>query len=297
MTEELGRRALELAAAAAREAGLEPAGAIVLRVAAAVTVELPRAAAVARVEAPRDLSAAEHQVAAARLCERRRVPAARLVAARLQPLVFADGIVTLWRRLRILDGTPGPEEMGRLARRLHRRCAADLPPDTPELDPFQPIAGWLDRPCGTPEPPGTDWLRERVERLRGQWPGAIAEDPLGTTLVHGDFHADNVVLTADGPVMLDLEMAGRGPASWDLVGQQVAVLRYGRPVEEFHRFCAAYGSELPDWPGVALLRESYELHLTGWAVGHRDLSPAMAEQAAVRVASLRGETDRSWTLL
>ena len=57
------------------------------------------------------------------------------------------------------------------------------------------------------------------------------------------------------------------------------------------------GAELPDREAVTVLRQAYELHLVAWAVGHRDLSPALGEQAAVRMASLLGDTGETWTLV
>ena len=65
----------------------------------------------------------------------------------------------------------------------------------------------------------------------------------------------------------------------------------------YHRFCVGYGAELPDWQGTALLRQAYELHLVSWAVGHRDLSPEMAEQASVRLAGFLGDSNEPWTLI
>jgi len=142
-----------------------------------------------------------------------------------------------------------------------------------------------------------DKLWQRLDLLRDRWDDALTGDPLGTVLVHGDFHADNVVLTEEGPALLDLEMAGRGPASWDLLAQELAMRRYGGPADDYRRFCAAYGADLPSWDGIALLQEAYELHLVSWAVGHRDLSPAMAEQAAIRLATFLGDSDKFWTLI
>ena len=46
-----------------------------------------------------------------------------------------------------------------------------------------------------------------------------------------------------------------------------------------------------------MLRRAYELHLVSWAVGHRDLSPMLAGQASLRLASLLGHSDEPWTLI
>jgi hypothetical protein len=294
VTRDTAKPALDAAIRAARECGVDPTDAAVLRVASAVTIELPRAAAIARVETPLGRSAAHRQVIAARILEERQVPAARLLAPERQPVELEGGVVTLWRRLEVLPGSPDPEAVGRITRQMHSACAADLPAETPDLDPFEPLSGWLER---LGEPPRARELEESLEELRRLWPQAAKEDPLGATLVHGDLNADNVVLTDQGPVLVDLEMAGRGPASWDLLGPWLAVRRYGADDEVYRRFCAGYGAELPATPAVALLQRTYELHLVCWAVGHRDLSPVMAEQAELRLATFLGESDRPWTLL
>lgn len=290
-------RAVELAIEAASELAIDPTGAALIREAAAVTVDLPQAGVIARVEPPSGLASARRHTIAARILEQRGVPAARLVWGDRQPLVKPDGVVTLWHRVPIIPGVPSPEAMGRLARRMHTACSEGLPAETPDLDPFQPIPAWLDRSCDLPPPPRADELWERLDRLRDRWDVSVADDPLGITLVHGDFHVDNVVLTEQGAVMLDLEMSGRGPASWDLLAQEIAMRRYGGPASDYHRFCVGYGAELPDWQGTALLRQAYELHLVSWAVGHRDLSPEMAEQASVRLAGFLGDSNEPWTLI
>ena len=278
LTPTFPERALELAMEAAREVGVDPADASVLRVASAVTVELPHAEVIARVEPPSGLAAARRQAIAARILEQRGVPAARLVAADRQPLALRDGVVTLWRRLRILAGVPSPEALGRLARHLHTACVDNLPAETPALDPFEPLPGWLDRPCDLAPPPGTDELRRRLDQLRERWRQAAVTEAPGTVLVHGDYHADNVVLTDEGPVLLDLEMAGRGPA--ELGPARPAAGGASATAARRRTTGASATPTVPSCPTrrtVELLQQAYELHLVCWAVGHRDTSPAMAD--------------------
>lgn len=55
-------------------------------------------------------------------------------------------------------------------------------------------------------------LADLAQRLAERWPEVIAEDPLGTAIVHGDLH-HNVVVTSLGPTLVDLEIAGGDPAA------------------------------------------------------------------------------------
>ncbi len=288
-------RAVALAAEAARAIGADAGGASLLRLASAAHVELPRAGLVARIERPEAGWAVAAQLFAARFFEERGIRAARLVAAESQPFVLDGGIVTLWRRLRILPDACDAALLGRVARRLH--AAGAVPPQAPDLDPFAPIPAWLERAAAAGPVPEIDLLWRRLEQLRASWPEAIAGDPLGTVFVHGDLHADNVLLTPDGPTLVDLEMAGRGPAGWDLVPQLVALRRHGGRESDYRAFCEAYGAYLPDSPAAALLRQVYEFHVVAWALGHRGDSPAMAAEATVRLAGFLHGSDRPWTLI
>ena len=73
------KRSLYLATEAARRAGLDAAGAEVLRVRASIHVELPRADVVARVEGPGRQELALRQVLVARALAARDAPVTRLV--------------------------------------------------------------------------------------------------------------------------------------------------------------------------------------------------------------------------
>lgn len=239
---------------------------------------------------------AQRQVDVARFLRPRDVPAARLVLADSQPLVLDEGVVTLWRRLTVLDTRPGPEDLGRLARRLHR-ATAEVPSRIPALDPYSAIRECLDRIEETGSAEDLAALREELDELTEAFDPIRSDDPLGTALVHGDFHFENVLMTPDGPTLIDFEDSGRGPASWDLVPQRVAVHRYGAPEEHHRAFCRAYGADLEAWDCADLACRAYELVLISWAVAHRDASPAMEIEATVRMKTLRGSNNETWTML
>jgi Ser/Thr protein kinase RdoA (MazF antagonist) len=69
-----------------------------------------------------------------------------------------------------------------------------------------------------------------------------------TAIVHGDGHPGNVVVTAAGPILVDFDLAGAGPAMWDLTIPVVHHRRFGAPGHMLSAFFAAYGSDPGDTP-------------------------------------------------
>jgi len=292
----LGARGLRLAKAAGRMAGIEISDARLLRVRSSVHVEFPRAGIVARVETSGAGQLAERQVRIARLLAERGAPAARLLQPERQPYFVEDGAVTLWQQL---DKVAEPDfaALGEAVRALHDATRGPLPPDTPTCDPFRTIH----RDLGWPSPWSESEEHRELRRLAGtlaeQWQQVSQEDPLGRVIVHGDAHQENAIVTKDGLVLIDLEDAGEGPASWDFAALKVGVDRYGLPAEDYRAFADGYGAEPGAWEGHAVMCRVYELLVTAWAMRCSAESPQMAEEARVRVAGLLGRSEERWTLV
>ena len=289
-------RALSLATEAARRAGLDAAGAEVLRARTSIHVVLPRADVVARVEGPGGRDLALRKVLVARALAARDAPVTRLVRPEIQPFLIGDGAVTLWRRLRSV-ATPTFEAVGRAVRAIHEATARSLPGSVPSIDPFGQVRACLDSPSPWSGSTAVRELRGRADELALRWREGTQDDPLGRVVVHGDPHADNAMVSEDGLVLLDLEDAGVGPASWDFAPLAVGVERYGLSSEDFDQFAAGYGAEPGTWPGHSLMCRVYELLVTSWAVRCSADSPGMAREASVRVSGvLEGDPTR-WTQL
>lgn len=298
---ERGEQARQLALRAARQVGLDSGGARVFRVRSSVQVELPEADVVARVESPAGARNAARQVRAAHFYEARGAPVVRL--AHPQPLVFEHGVVTLWQRLHPVGRDPdehqlGLGELGQLLRVLHERAGPPLDPGLPPINPFDRIGRDLARPVMDPGQHRLDALRRRYDTLRGRWTGCVRRDPSSDqVLVHGDVHPDNVMVTAEGPCFVDLELAGAGPADWDLAMLTVNNRRYGLAEAGLEAFLAGYGADPRGQDAFELFCQTYELIVVAWALHCADLSPRMLREARVRVATLLGESDAAWTML
>ncbi len=204
--------------------------------------------------------------------------------------------VTLWRRLeQVAD--PDLAALGEAVRALHDATRSSLPPDLPSCDPLPILHHYLDGPSPWSGSDESEELRRRADTLAVEWQLAARDDPLGRVIVHGDPHQDNAIVTEQGLVLLDLEDAGEGPASWDFATLKVGIERYGVPPEDYRAFTAGYGSEPGAWEGHAVMCRVYELLVAAWAMRCSADSPRMAEEASVRVATLLGRGGGQWTLL
>ena len=79
-----------------------------------------------------------------------------------------------------------------------------------------------------------------------------------TAIVHGDAHPGNVVVTAAGPILVDFDLAGAGPAMWDLT-ILVVHRRFGASGDVLSVFFAAYGSDPRGHSGFEVLVRVQEL--------------------------------------
>jgi hypothetical protein len=289
----------------ARDRGLDTTGLGVLRQGTSVLVGLPGPAVLARVDRAELAGRASRQVAVARVLEDLGVPAVRALDDTVAGLAAADrptlggkdgggapdgteGVVTFWRWEAVAPGAPGPAQVGALAGVLHRttrgrRELAALPP----VDPLGAIEAQVAGCAGDRD---AEVVVDLARRLAPVWAAACAaEDPV---VVHGDLHADNVLLTDRGPVLADLELAGVGPPAYDVAPQVVAVRRYGRPGGDLDAFRVAYGAGVPTAERVDALVAVYELWVTAWAVANRRLDAAHEREAVLRMARWSGELDR-----
>ncbi len=288
--------AIGAAIEAAAAAGIDAAGAQPIRSAGSILVDLPAAGLIARVERPDALDHARRQVDVARFCASRGAPVVRVAGPPDQPIALPGGVVMFLERLPSVSAPLTAREHGALLRELHDTTREPPAGSAPPFDPFRLLWEWLEKASV----PGLEHDLEEVARraaaLSARWEEIVARDPLGEALIHGDPHVDNVIVTADGPVLVDLESSGVGPASWDLAVLAVGVRRYGTPRDSWQELLSAYGAE-PAGPSFDAMCAVYELEVIAWAAASGDRAPRLAAEARLRLDVLLGRSTRTWTLL
>jgi aminoglycoside phosphotransferase (APT) family kinase protein len=133
------------------------------------------------------------------------------------------------------------------------------------------------------DPDDRGWLLHRLAETKQRY----AELPRGLAhcAVHGDAWAGNIVVTASGAVILDLERFAYGPPEWDLSGVAVDYTTFAYLDEQqWHEFSETYGCDVTTWAGFEVLRDARELRKVTFAYQRPDI----AEQAAYRLACIRG---------
>ena len=250
-----------------------------------------RGTVLARVRPVAEAAVSERELSVAARLGNDGVPVVEAIGAST-PVVLDGFVATCWRWVPAV-GPAGPDDVGRLVRTLRTATSGGGRRALAVFDPIAHIVGVVGD-CG--DEPDVCFVRERADRLRAAFEAAAADDPLGEAVVHGDLHAGNVAVGDAGAVVLDLELSGWGPPSYDLVPAVVAERRYGASVADLVAFLTAAGADSRSWPGFDAFVDVYELWVTAWAVSVAHRRRDWAEEAARRVASLRDGSDDRWHL-
>ncbi|HEU4842593.1 MAG TPA: aminoglycoside phosphotransferase family protein [Ilumatobacteraceae bacterium] len=150
-----------------------------------------------------------------------------------------DLAVTAWERLDLLDVAPDWRAVGALVAKVHALDPASLPAAYPrpryDAFPWWRLDEQLAAVADVVDDAARDGLARAIERTRG-WAGAT-----DLVVCHGDLHPGNVVVTADGPVLLDWDLLCAGPPQWDH-GMLLRVERWGGDPRWYDDLASGYGT-------------------------------------------------------
>ncbi|WP_190112522.1 phosphotransferase enzyme family protein [Streptomyces cinnamoneus] len=210
------------------------------------------------------------------------VPAVRAADTAVQD---ADGHpVTLWHRLPDAVRRPAaPADLAGLLRLVHALPEPDFA--LPRRELLSGVERWLRLAGDAIDPADADYLRERRDGFAA---AAAALTPhLTPGPVHGDALPRNVHVGPDGPVLVDLETFATDLREHDLVVMTLSRDRYGLNPDVYHAFVHAYGWDVREWEGCAVLRGARETASCAWVAQHAPGNPAARAEFDRRVASLR----------
>ncbi|MCQ4083092.1 aminoglycoside phosphotransferase family protein [Streptomyces sp. RB6PN25] len=199
--------------------------------------------------------------------------------------------VTYWWRLPDAVRPAGAADLAVLLRRVHALAqpAFVLPP----RDLLGGVERWLRLAGEAVDPADAAYLRERRDGFAARAAALIPHLPPGP--VHGDALPRNVLVGPDGPVLMDLETFSSDLREHDLVVMALSLDRYGLDAAEYDAFTTAYGWDVREWEGCAVLRGARETASCAWVAQHAPGSPSALAEFKRRVASLRdGDPTVRW---
>ncbi|MER7822744.1 aminoglycoside phosphotransferase family protein [Streptomyces sp. NPDC096097] len=217
------------------------------------------------------------------------IPAVR--AAEPKPRLVDGYPLTLWHRLPDAVRPAGPEDLAALLRLVH--ALPEPPFALPARDLLSGVERWLRLAGDAVDPADAGCLRARRDAYAGELAALSPRLPPGP--IHGDALPRNVHVGPDGPTLVDLETVSADLREHDLVVMALSRDRYGMPADAYEAFVAAYGWDVRDWEGCAVLRGARETAACAWVAQHAPADPKAQAEFRRRVASLRdGDRESRW---
>ena len=212
------------------------------------------------------------------------------VAAPLRADAFHHGTlaVTAWERVVAVDREPDWRDVGRMVAVVHGLGRDDVPRDYPlprcEHFPWWNLGELLTEVGDVVDDVARAGLAAIIARHRGWY------EEVERVVCHGDVHPGNVVMTADGPALLDWDLLCLGPPGWDHASLLRAE-RWGWPASWYDDFAAGYGRSLADDPVTDAIAELRLVAATLMRLRAGRADPAAMPEAQRRLAYWRGEPD------
>ncbi|MFD7433196.1 phosphotransferase enzyme family protein [Streptomyces sp. NPDC059861] len=235
------------------------------------------------------LDRARREVAIALWLAEAEIPAVRV--AQDTALLVEGHPVTVWHRLPDPVRPSEPRDLAELLRVVHALPSPSFP-----LPPRALLGGverWLRLAGEAIAPADAAYLRERRDGFEAAAAALTPQLPPGP--IHGDALPRNVHIGPDGPVLVDLETFSADLREHDLVVMALSRDRYGLPAEAYDSFTEAYGWDVREWDGCAVLRGARETASCAWVAQHAPSNPKALAEFERRVASLRdGDETVRW---
>ncbi len=203
------------------------------------------------------------------------------------PVIDGALAATAWERL-VPSGEPiAWHAVGAMVRRFHdlevQWLPSAVPLPRPESFPWWDLDALFAETAGDLDDAAADGLRRAIEANRG-W-----EATEQRVTCHGDIHPGNVVMTADGPILIDWDLLCWAPAAWDHAPMMTWASRWGGAPGEYETFAAGYGRSFRGDPVAEALAELRLVAATLLRVRAGRTDPVAADEAQRRLHHWRGD--------
>jgi hypothetical protein len=209
-----------------------------------------------------------------------------------QPLhrdVVEDGAIaaTAWEYLAGVDEPIDWVTIGSMVRRVHGIDPVTIPKQMPAPSPA--VFPWWDfdtmfvATAPLIDEGARHGIRDAIERRRG-W-----SDFEDTVLCHGDVHPGNVIMTDDGPVLIDWDLLCTAPAAWDHGPLMTWSERWGGMPGTYESFADGYGWSARGDADAEAFAELRLVAATLMRVQAAQRNPDAVAEADARLRYWRGE--------
>jgi aminoglycoside phosphotransferase (APT) family kinase protein len=178
--------------------------------------------------------------------------------------------------------------VGAIVRHVHALTAADFPDGYPAPPPT--AFPWWDFEALMHDVGG-----EIDDVARAGLEGAINRNAAWRLLegahvvCHGDVHPGNVVMTDEGPVLIDWDLVCTAPAGWDHAMLLTLAERWGGDAHVYPAFARGYGESLANDVAARRFAELRNVAATLMRVRAGRTDPAAAQEAQRRLRYWRGD--------
>jgi hypothetical protein len=202
--------------------------------------------------------------------------------------------VTAWERIDASEKPVDWHRVGELVRRVHETAPESLPSSvplpSPAAFPWWDFDSLLDRAGSGLDGAAREGLEAAVARHR-RW-SEFDE----VVVCHGDVHPGNVLMGADGPVLIDWDLLCLAAPGWDHGPMVSFADRWGGRPGEYDEFASGYGRSLADDPTTIALAELRLVAATLMRVAASIDDPRSRPEAERRLRYWRGDPDApSWS--
>lgn len=216
----------------------------------------------------------------------------RVAAAASDLVVDIDGhAVTAWEYIESSGAPIDWRSVGAEVAKVHRLDPHALPDALPTPSPVE-FPWWdhdslLDEVDDLLDADARVGLRGAIDRHRGwsDW------DPAEAVLCHGDVHPGNVIMTDEGPVLVDWDLLCVAPHGWDHAPMMTWAQRWGGAPGEYEALADGAGWSARNDPFGEAFAELRLVSATLMRLKVSRTVPAAAPEAMRRLAFWRGDPD------